>query len=158
MYKIILLLFISTILLFSRPIKFKEEKYISALNTSVYKYGILNIDSDILEVTYNNESKSLVFTKDNIIEKSAKERKILKYEDNLELTLFSKIINSIYKNKHEDLVEYFHIKKDNSFTTLIPNEYISNVINKIEYKKIDMKLVFLKIYFTNNDWINIVED
>lgn len=158
MYKILFLIFVSTMFVFSKPIKFKEEKYISALNTTVDRYGVLKFDDDSLEIKYEKESKSLIFTKENIIEKSGEKKEILSYEENLELTLFSKIINSIYKNEPENLKEYFEIKKDNSLVTLVPNEYIANVIEKIEYKKVELTLVYLKIYFTNDDWINIVEN
>lgn len=158
MFKILFLFLISTIFLFSNPIKFKEEKYISALDTSVYRNGILKIGNDLLEIKYKNENKSFIFTKENIIKKNGAEEEILNYEENLELTIFSKIINSIYKNETKNLKEYFQITKDGPIITLVPNEYIANVIEKIEYKKVDIKLVFLKIYFTNDDWINIVED
>lgn len=157
MYKILFLIFITTMFLFSNPIKFKEEKYISALNTKVYRYGILKFDEDSLEIKYKKDSKSFIFTKENIIEKNGNKKEILNYEENLELTLFSKIINSIYKDKLENLKEYFQIQKDDSLITLFPNEYIANVIEKIVYKKVNLKLVYLKIYFTNGDWINIVE-
>ncbi len=158
MYKVLFLFFISTIFLFSNPIKFKEEKYISALDTSVFRYGILKINNDVLEVKYPKDNKSFVFTKENIIENNGNKKTVLNYEENLELTLFSKIIDSIYKNKLENLEEYFSVTKDASKVILTPNEYIANVINKIEYEKLDMKLLFLKIYFTNDDWIKIVEN
>ncbi|PLY09945.1 MAG: hypothetical protein C0626_07730 [Arcobacter sp.] len=158
MYKVLFLIFVSTMILFSKPIKFKEEKYISALSTSVYRNGILKIDNDTLEIRYLNEDKSFIFTKENIIEKNGDKKKVLNYEENFELTIFSKIIDSIYKNKPENLKEYFQIIKDDSVNRLIPNDYISNVISKIEYKKKDDKLIFLKIFFTNDDWINIVEN
>lgn len=82
----------------------------------------------------------------------------MNYEENLELTIFSKIIRSIYQNETDELKEYFDIKNENKKIILIPNEYIANAINKIEYKKNDSKLEFLKIHFTNEDWINIVEN
>lgn len=158
MHKILFLIFLSTMFLFSKPIKFKEEKYISALSTKVYRYGILKFDDHRLEIKYEKDSKSLIFTKENIIEKNGDKKEVLSYEENLELTLFSKIINSIYKNKLENLKEYFQVKKGDSSVILVPNEYIANVIEKIEYKKVNLKLVYLKIYFTNEDWINIVEN
>ena len=41
---------------------------------------------------------------------------------------------------------------------LIPNEYLSNSISKIEFKKVSNKLEFLKIYFKNEDYIQIVQN
>lgn len=75
----------------------------------------------------------------------------------MELTIFSKLIKGIYRNQQEELTEYFEITNENEKTILVPNEYLSNAIQKIEYKKIEEKLEFLKIYFSNEDWINIVQ-
>lgn len=157
MFKILILILFSAMFLFSKQIEFKEEKYINALNVSVYRNGILNINNDFIKVSYPQQNKSFTFNKDNIVEKNGNKENIITYEDNLDLTIFSKVIESIYTNKVENIQEYFEIKKSDGNTTLIPNEYIANVINKIEYQKIDSKLKFLKIYFTNDDWINIVQ-
>ncbi|MGB5919898.1 hypothetical protein [Arcobacter sp.] len=157
MFKVLFLFLFSTLFLFSNEIEFKEEKYISALNASVYRNGILNINNDFIKVAYPQQNKSFTFNKDNIVEKNGNKENIITYEDNLDLTIFSKVIESIYTNKVESIQEYFKIKRNNEVTTLIPNEYVANVINKIEYQKIDSELKFLKIYFTNDDWINIVQ-
>ncbi|WP_375724340.1 hypothetical protein LXN10_02295 [Arcobacter sp. KX21116] len=157
MFKVLFLFLFSTLFLFSNEIEFKEEKYISALNASVYRNGILNINNDFIKVAYPQQNKSFTFTKENIVEKDGNKENIITYEDNLDLTIFSKIIESIYTNKVEDIQEYFKIKRNNEVTTLIPSEYVANLINKIEYQKIDSELKFLKIYFTNDDWINIVQ-
>ena len=157
MFKVLFLFLFSTLFLFSNEIEFKEEKYISALNASVYRNGILNINNDFIKVSYPQQNKSFTFTKENIVTQNANKEEIITYEDNLDLTIFSKVIDSIYTNKVENIKEYFQIKKNNGITTLIPSEYVANVINKIEYQKISSKLKFLKIYFTNDDWINIVQ-
>lgn len=111
MFKVLFLFLFSTIFLFSNEIEFKEEKYIDALNTSVYRNGILNINKDFIKVAYPQQNKSFTFTKENIIEKNAKKENVITYEDNLDLTIFSKIIESIYTNKVENIKEYFDIKK-----------------------------------------------
>lgn len=157
MIKFIILFLIFTLFGFCEPIKFKEEKFISSLQTSVYRDGLMNISNNSIEIKYPNEKKSFIFTDGNIIEKNANEEKILTYDENLELTIFSKIIRSIYQDKTDELKEYFEIRDEDKKIILLPNEYISNVINKIEYKKNNSKLEFLKIYFTNEDWINIIE-
>lgn len=157
MIKFIILFLIFTLFGFCEPIKFKEEKFISSLQTSVYRDGFININNNNIEIKYTNEKKSFIFNDENIIEKNANEEKILTYADNLELTIFSKIIRSIYQDKTDELKEYFEIKNEDEKIVLIPNEYISNAINKIEYEKNTTELKFLKIYFTNEDWINIIE-
>lgn len=158
MYKFIFLFLLASLYTLAEPIKFKEEKFINAIQISTYRNGLMNINSMSIEIIYPKENKSFIFNKENIIEKKGNEEKILNYEENLELTIFSKIIRSIYQNETDELKEYFDIKNENKKIILIPNEYIANAINKIEYKKNDSKLEFLKIHFTNEDWINIVEN
>lgn len=157
MFKILFLFLFISLSLFANRINFKEEKYINALQTSVYKNGTLTIEEKTIILTYPEKEISFYFNKDNIIKKNGTSEEILEYEDNLELTIFSKIIESIYKDESNNLAEYFEIKKEKEKVVLLPNDYISNAISKIEYNKTGSKLEFLKIYFTNEDWINIVE-
>lgn len=157
MFKILFLLLSSTLFLFANPIKFKEEKYVNALQTSVNKNGILKLENDFIEINYQEENKSFIFYNDHIILKTKEKEDSLKYEENIELSVFLKLIKSIYKNQPEDLKEYFGIANENEKTILTPNEYLANVIQKIEFKKTNEKLEFLKIYFVNEDWIKIAQ-
>ena len=157
MFKILFLFLCATLFLFANPIKFKEEKYINALQSSVNKNGILKLENDFIEINYLEENKSFIFYNDHIILKTKEKEDTLKYEENIELSVFFKLIKSIYKNQHEELKEYFEIKNENEKTILTPNEYLANVIQKIEFKKTNEKLEFLKIYFVNEDWIKIVQ-
>lgn len=157
MFKILFLFLLSTLFLLANPIKFKEEKYINALQSSIYKNGILKIEENFIEIIYKEDNKSFIFYDDHIILKTKEKEDTLKYEENIELSVFLKLIKCIYKNQPEDLKEYFDITNEDKKTILIPNEYLSNVIQRIEYKKIDNRLEFLKIYFVNEDWINIVQ-
>lgn len=157
MFKILFLFLTTTLFLFSNPIKFKEEKYINALHSSIQKNGILKFEDNSIEIIYQGTNKSFIFYDDYIGLKTEEKEEILKYEENMELTIFSKLIKGIYRNQQEELTEYFEITNENEKTILVPNEYLSNAIQKIEYKKIEEKLEFLKIYFSNEDWINIVQ-
>lgn len=157
MFKILFLFLLSTLFLLANPIKFKEEKHINALQSSIYKNGILKIEDNFIEIIYKEDNKSFIFYNDHIILKTKEKEDTLKYEENIELSVFLKLIKSIYKNQPEDLKEYFGIASENEKTILTPNEYLANVIQKIEFKKTNEKLEFLKIYFVNEDWINIVQ-
>ncbi|MEZ4692586.1 MAG: hypothetical protein R2837_00865 [Aliarcobacter sp.] len=48
----ILFLFLTTTFLFSNPIKFKEEKYINALHSSIQKNGTLKFEDNSIEIIY----------------------------------------------------------------------------------------------------------
>lgn len=158
MFKILFLFLLSTLFLLANPIKFKEEKHINALQSSIYKNGILKIEDDFIEIIYKEDNKSFIFYDDHIILKTKEKEEILKYEENIELSVFQKLIKCIYKNQPEELKEYFDITNEDKRTILIPNEYLSNVIQSIEYKKTDDILEFLKINFVNEDWIKIVQN
>ena len=157
MFKILFLFLLSTLFLLANPIKFKEEKYINALQSSIYKNGFLKIEENFIEINYKEDNKAFIFYNDHIILKTKEKEDTLKYEENIELSVFLKLIKCIYKNQPEDLKEYFDITNEDKKTILMPNEYLSNVIQKIEFKKNNEKLEFLKIYFVNEDWINIVQ-
>lgn len=158
MYKFFIVLILFSFYAFGATIKFKEEKYISALQTSVFRDGLITINNERIEIKYLKEKKSFIFNAQHIIEKNDTQEKILNYEDHLELTLFSKIIRAVYQNQPQELDAYFVITNKDKKTVLLPNEYIANVIEKIEYKKEHNQLEFLKIYFINKDWINIIEN
>ncbi|MGD9553730.1 MAG: hypothetical protein AB7D96_06215 [Arcobacteraceae bacterium] len=158
MFKIILILFCCTVYSLCESVKFKEEKYINALQTVLHKEGELLIYEDNIKLYYPKEKKSFLFTPNHIVERKGENEKILSYEENLALNVFSKIIKTIYTNESEDLKAFFTIETKKDSTILIPNEPISNLINTIEYKKNNISLEFLRINFTNEDWIHIIEN
>ena len=152
----IILLTINTLFL-ANEVKFNETKYVDAVDLEVMKKGTLVFDKEFTKLSYSNDSTSFKFQKENILRITDGKETILSYEENLELTIFSTLINAIYKDDLEKLTEYFTIKKENQIIILKPNDYISNVIDKIEYQKTLKNLDFLKIYFTSEDRIEIVQ-
>jgi len=157
MYKL-LLFFVLIVSSFASNINFKEEKYVSALQTSVYKYGNINIQVNKIIVSYKNPNSSYIFYEDYFILKDKNKEQKLNYDEKVELSLFYKLITLIYQDRQDDIQEFFQLKEDDGNIILIPNEYISNTIEKIEYKKEQNRLKFLKIYFKNEDYIKIVQN
>jgi len=157
MYKL-LLFFVLIVSSFASNINFKEEKYVSALQTSVYKYGNINIQANKIIVSYKNPNSSYIFYEDYFILKDKNKEQKLNYDEKVELSLFYKLITLIYQDRQDDIQEFFQLKEDDGNIILIPNEYISNTIDKIEYKKEQNRLKFLKIYFKNEDYIKIVQN
>jgi len=157
MYKLFLILILTTFS-FASSINFKEEKYVSALQTSVYKDGNINIQDNKITVSYKNLNSSYIFYDSYFILKDKDNEQQLNYEDSVELSLFYKLISFIYKNRQDSIEDFFKIENIEGIYNLIPNEYISNAIDKIEFKKNLDKLEFLKIYFRNEDYIKIVQN
>ena len=157
MLRLFIILLTLNTLFFANEVKFNETKYIDAVDLEVMKKGTLVFDKEFTKLSYSNDSTSFKFQKENILRITEGKETILSYEENLELTIFSTLINAIYKDDLEKLTEYFTIKKENQIIILKPNDYISNVIDKIEYQKTLKNLDFLKIYFTSEDRIEIVQ-
>ena len=158
MLKIFIFLSIFILNIFAQTITFKEEKFLNALQTSVYKDGKIDFKKDYIEVSYKNLSTSYIFFDDHFISKDNQTEQRLNYEDRVELNLFYKLINFIYKDKKDGIEEFFKLQEIENKMVLIPNEYLSNSISKIEFKKVSNKLKFLKIYFKNEDYIQIVQN
>lgn len=75
MYKFIFLFLLASLYTLAEPIKFKEEKFINAIQISTYRNGLMNINSMSIEIIYPKENKSFIFNKENIIEKKEMKRK-----------------------------------------------------------------------------------
>ena len=157
MFKLFMILSVFMTLVLSNEVKFNETKYIHAVDLEASKKGTLIFDKDFTKLSYENEKTSFKFKENNILQIKDDKETILSYDENLELSIFSTLINAIYKDDLEKLEDFFEIKKEKEEIVLIPNDYISSVIDKIAYKKTAKNLDFLTIYFTNEDRINIVQ-
>ncbi|MEV9545939.1 hypothetical protein [Aliarcobacter butzleri] len=157
MYKVFFI-FIFTTFCFSSTINFQEEKFVNALQASVYKNGTIEIKNDSIKVSYKNFDTSYIFFSDYFIVKDKNSEQKLKYEDRVELSIFYKLINLIYRDKKDGIEEFFNLENVENKTVLTPNEYLSNSIEKVEFKKEQSILNFLKIYFKNEDYIKIVQN
>ncbi len=157
MHKIFFIIILLSSFLFATSVKFEEEKYISALQTSVFSNGTIQFTNEFIKITYPQKDKGYTFYNDFILVTSGENTQEILYEDNIELTVLYTLFNSIYTNNNQELEEYFDINSKREFITLLPKDYLSNIIDKIEYQKNDKSLNFLKIYFLNEDWIKIEE-
>ncbi|MCJ8328171.1 MAG: hypothetical protein MJK08_13845 [Campylobacterales bacterium] len=155
MYKFIFIFILFFTHLYSTVIHFSENKYINALDITVSKEATLYFNKKDTILKYNNENKITIFNKNNIIIKRGEKIEILSHEDNMKLTLFFLLVNSIHYNNIDLLKNDFKIIQNNE-TILIPNNYISNIIINIKYTKKNNLLNKLTIYFVNKNRITIV--
>lgn len=156
MSKIILFIFLIINIFYAKEINFTQTKYINALDSSFKKYGFIKISKNELILKYSNEDKIIHFKEDNILILNKGKEEILEYDKNIKLQIFYKLITSIYNNNTSSLENNFKVLKKDDIT-LVPKEYIKNIIHKIKYKKENEKLKYLDIYFTNKDRISIVQ-
>lgn len=152
----ILLIFLS-LHLYGEIIEFVEKKYIDALDFTVRKEGYLEFDKSYTKLTYIKENLTITYKDNTILIKKDTQEESFKAWEQLELNSYFLVVNAIYYNKNEDLKKDFEVVKEDTITLLIPKNILSNVIEKIEYKKESNRLKYLDIYFTNSDRISIVE-
>jgi len=157
MFKISLILLIAINILFSKEVLFNETKYIYALDNVFSKIGTLNIEESKVTLHYKNSDKNIIYTNENIQIITKQSTETFTHEESVEYNLFFQLVLGVYTNNTTLLNENFTIKNNDNTTTLLPNEYLSSVIENIEYEKNKDKLKYLKINFVNQDRITIEE-
>lgn len=156
MYKTLFFILLLISQSIAQRVEFTESNYINALNTTHTKKGSLDFLKNSVILKYNDEDKLTTFNEHNITISTKYDEEILEYQENIELAMFFTLVSAIFHNDIESLKEDFDVIISDNIT-LIPNDYIANVIEKIQYKKKNSKLKFLKIYFTNENRIEIVQ-
>ena len=157
MIKILFILFVTLTTLFSQEIHFKETKYIYSLDNELRKTGTLTIQDNQVTLHYKNGDKNIIYTSENIQIITKNNTEMYTHEESPEYNLFFQLVLGIYTNNTTLLSENFTIKENNSTIILLPNEYLSSVIESIKYEKDNAKLKYLTINFTNQDRITIEE-
>lgn len=136
-------------------INFQETKYIYALDQELQKNGSIEINEKLIVLKYSNSSQVVKYDDTSIHIINQNDVQTIPHEESIEYNLFFSLIKGVFQNDTTLLANSFTITKDKDTTTLIPNEYLANAIEKIEYKKTNNKLDFLTIFFTNQDHIKI---
>lgn len=153
----LLVLFLVNPFLLAQTINFKEVKYIYALDQELYKNGSIKIDDNTIILQYSNSSQIIKYDDLFIHIINNDEIQKIPHNENIEYSVFFSLIKGIFQNNLTLLANSFTINKDKDKTILIPNEYLANAIEKIEYKKQNKKLKFLRIFFLNQDSIKITQ-
>lgn len=157
MYKILFFILLLITQVSAKKVEFVEKNYINALDMTTKKEGSLDFLKASVILKYKNENKIVTFNEKNIIINTANNEEILKHEENLHLKIFFTLVTAIHYNDLKSLKEDFEVIISDNIT-LMPNDYISFVIEKIQFKKVNSKLEYLKIDFTNGNRIEIVQN
>jgi len=156
-FKIVYFLLFTLSTLFSQEIHFKETKYIYALDNELSKVGTLNITDNKVILQYKSSDKTVIYTAQNIKIVSKDDKEIYTHAESVEYDLFFKLVLAIYTNDTTLVLENFAITKKKKTITLLPDEYLSSILETIQYEKDGKKLKYLEIHFTNQDRITIEE-
>lgn len=140
---------------YAQKFEFTQEKYINALDMITKKTAYIIVVGDDLTLKYSHENKVMHFNKNNILIKEKQNEEVLQYENNIKLFIFYNLLKAIFSDNTSFLEKDFKITKEDKIT-LIPKEYVRNIIKEITYKKVANKLKYIHIDFVNKDRISIV--
>ncbi len=152
MHKFLFFLLIFFNFSFALVIEFKEERYLYALDNSIYKKGFIEFKENSIKTWYKNSKETLYFKNDKLYKIKDNEQIEL---NNIAAKIYFLILEGIFHNNSNVINKFFIQEKQNDLILLAPKEIISKYMQKVEYKKKKEKLIFLKIYLHNNDRIII---
>lgn len=151
MTRLFLIFFSFTLFLFAETIKFQEEKYIDAIDTTLYKKGSLEFGDNTIKLQYTNSDKLLIYFDDTLTLEDKTNGSKTDLSTNIILTTMFVLIDSVYHDKLTVLEEFFTMKKEDTLTALEPKVVLKNYIDRVEFLKQNGKLKFLTILMHNND-------
>ena len=157
MLKILLIVFLTVLPVFSKTIDFSEEKYIEALGKTFTKKGKISFLKNKIEIVYNHDNSILTYDGNYLITKKNNKIKKMDLAKKPSVKMFFILFEAIYFNKKHILQTYFSSKRAGGITQLVPNETISDYIEDVRFKKTSKKLDFLDITLSNKDRIHIEE-
>jgi len=157
MFKVLLILFITILPVFSKTINFSEEKYIEALGKTFSKKGKISFLKNKIVIVYDHDNSILTYNGEYLTTEKNNKIKKLDLAKNPSVKMFFLLFEAIYFNKKHVLEAYFSSKKTGGITQLVPNETISRYIEDVRFKKSAKKLDFLDIKLSNKDRIHIEE-
>jgi len=157
MFKILMLFTLLSLSLFSKTVHFSEEKYHEAIDATFTKEGNITFLDKSVEVVYFDDKSRLFYSGERLtMERKGKKREV-DIGKKPEIKMFFTLFRAIYFDDREELLSFFKIERFQGITTLIPLELVSNYIKRVEYKKIEEKLIFMEIWFASEDRVRIEE-
>jgi len=157
MFKVLLILCLTLLPVFSKTIDFYEEKYIDALDKTFTKKGKISFLKNKIEIVYSHDNSILTYTGEYLITEKNNKFKKMDLSKKPSVKMFFLLFEAIYFNKKQVLQAYFSSKEAGGITELIPHESISDYIESVRFKKSSKKLDFLDIKLSNKDRIHIEE-
>lgn len=157
MIKIIILLLLLSLSLFSKKFHFTEERYSCAIDKSILLQGDISFLDNTLLIKYDNSDKSLLYTNNKLTYTVDKEITTLDSVQENRLIIFFKVLLMIY-NQDAQYKEAFEITTANSSEILKPKTIMKKYISEIVLYRDEKKIKEIKLFLNNNDFIKIVID
>ena len=153
----ILFLSLSLYLVLLCDTKFSETKYLSALDVEMTKYGIMNLENNILTLKYKKPKVEVItYYEDKLsLQNDKDEIKEYTYEEHPQIEYFGLLLKAIVNNSYESLDNMFTIKQEKNKKILSAKASISGTVDYLEVFHKNKKLSSIIFYMTNKDKITI---
>jgi len=158
MKKIIFLLFLSAVSIYSKTVEFVEGKYIEAFDLYTNRDGNVSFDANQTVISYKDGKRIVKI--DNIIDVYNASNELLttiNVIEKPEVGLYFTLTKALFEKDFESLKNNFYIeKKDNTEYIFVSKDEVKNIMNNIKlFLKEDNSVSFFILNFTNGDKIKI---
>ncbi|MEA1917903.1 MAG: hypothetical protein U9N42_10330 [Campylobacterota bacterium] len=153
------LLFLFVTSLAAQRYNFDESRYISAISQTFKKSGVIVIEDDSVQISYNKPTfYKITLNKNGVsIEDDSKNITQLKGKKLLFSKLYLNLIKEINKSATPKNSDYFDVKRVENGYELYPKDEMKNYISKLYLHVDGNELVSFKIVMQNEDVIEIVK-
>ncbi|HIM93430.1 MAG TPA: hypothetical protein EYM49_00140 [Campylobacterales bacterium] len=134
LYKQLFFILITTIILFSDTVNFKEGKYVEALDIFTYRDGNISYESNQTIIHYK-DGKTIIKSDDNLTVHNKKGELLttINLNERADISLYFKLTKALFSKNFETLKENFEIKelKDKKYL-FNPKDEVKNIITTLE--------------------------
>ena len=107
MVRVFILLLLLTFFLHAEAFRFKEERYLYALDKTVTREGTIRFSSGGLEILYDQGGQSLLYYKDKLVVVKGTQRKVLDLNRDPVMKTFFMLLEAIFYDDSEKLERFF---------------------------------------------------
>jgi len=134
LYKQLFFILITTIILFSDTVNFKEGKYVEALDIFTYRDGNISYESNQTIIHYK-DGKTIIKSDDNLTVHNKKGELLttINLNERADISLYFRLTKALFSKNFETLKENFEIKelKDKKYL-FNPKDEVKNIITTLE--------------------------
>ncbi|NOQ31042.1 MAG: hypothetical protein GQ570_07980 [Helicobacteraceae bacterium] len=151
------LLFLITIALsILNASSFKETRYISALDVEQYKSGTIQLNGELLTLTYKKPRYELLnYYNNRLTIESNNKTKELPYKEYPQLRFMSLSLRAILTDNYSSLTNLFDVEQTKNLVTLKAQSTINSLLNFITILTRENSTKVITLYMRNQDKITI---
>lgn len=142
----------------SHAVGFTELRYSDAFGKTKKLFGDISFSKYGVTINYKDVNKSIVYNDGELeIYDNKKQIQLNEYQKE-RMGAFFDILILIHSNDAREIKENFDVVDKGSVETLFPKDDIKEYLKKIELKREEDGFSYIKLFFNNNDTIEIKLD